>query len=328
MKRILLLFFTALLLLSLTACRSRTTVAETPDVTSFGESGTPDTQGGPLPSESQEPQNADDTPDPDTPTEIDPKAEHRTFSDTADAELTPDAENALAGIGQGEGSTGHNDTQEGSGAAEAPDATQTATETVGAENAEKTGADETGETADSAMTYYETLLADRLGSLFECQRLYVYWETAEDHVTVHKSSQAHQVILNAGAYDCASKLAADALTVDDGWIARKNPSAVVKIVDSSVLGSGVFSTAGAKAVRDTLAARDGWAELDAVKNGRIILLSQELLTTQARRTAAEVLLAKAMYPSLMSDTDAEEALRALTEEIDGRSLSGTFIFVG
>ena len=116
--------------------------------------------------------------------------------------------------------------------------------------------------------------------------------------------------------------------MDDGWIARKNPGAVVKIVDSFVLGSGVSSTAGAKAVRDTLAARDGWAELDAVKNGRIILLSQELLTTQARRTAAEVLLAKAMYPSLMSDTDAEEAIRALTEEIDERPLSGTFIFVG
>ena len=145
---------------------------------------------------------------------------------------------------------------------------------------------------------------------------------------MHKTSQAHQVILNAGAYDCASKLAADALTVDDGWIARKNPGAVVKIVDSSVLGSGVFSTAGAKSVRDVLAAREGWAELAAVKNGRVILLSQELLTTQARRTAAEVLLAKAMYPALMGDTDADEALRTLTEEADGRPLSGTFIFVG
>ena len=145
---------------------------------------------------------------------------------------------------------------------------------------------------------------------------------------MHKTSQAHQVILNAGAYDCASKLAADALTVDDGWVARKNPGAVVKIVDSSVLGSGVFSTAGAKSVRDALAAREGWAELAAVKNGRVILLSQELLTTQARRTAAEVLLAKAMYPALMGDTDADEALRTLTEEADGRPLSGTFIFVG
>ena len=328
MKRLLLLLFTALLLLSLTACRSRTTVTETPDTAFSGENGTPDTQDGTLPSEEQEFSSTVSTPDPDAPTEVDPEAERRTFSDTADAELTPDAENALAGNGQGENAVGHNGEQEHSGAAEAPDAPQTATETVGAENAEKTGADEAGKTADSSLNYYETLLADRLGSLFECQRLYVYWETAEDHVTVHKSSQAHQAILNAGAYDCASKLAADALTVDDGWIARKNPGAVVKIVDSFVLGSGVSSTAGAKAVRDTLAARDGWAELDAVKNGRIILLSQELLTTQARRTAAEVLLAKAMYPSLMSDTDAEEAIRALTEEIDERPLSGTFIFVG
>lgn len=328
MKRILLFLFTALLLLSLTACRSRTTVTETPDTAFSGENGTPDTQDGTLPSEEQEFSSTVSTPDPDAPTEVDPEAERRTFSDTADAELTPDAENALAGNGQGENAVGHNGEQEHSGAAEAPDAPQTATETVGAENAEKTGADEAGKTADSSLNYYETLLADRLGSLFECQRLYVYWETAEDHVTVHKSSQAHQAILNAGAYDCASKLAADALTVDDGWIARKNPGAVVKIVDSFVLGSGVSSTAGAKAVRDTLAARDGWAELDAVKNGRIILLSQELLTTQARRTAAEVLLAKAMYPSLMSDTDAEEAIRALTEEIDERPLSGTFIFVG
>ena len=328
MKRLLLFLFTALLLLSLTACRSRTTGTETPDAAVSGENGTPDTQDGTLPSEDQELPSTDSTPDPDAPIETDPEAERRIFSDTADAELTPDAENALAGTGRGENAVGHNGGQEDSGAAEAPDAPQTATETVGAENAEKTGADEAGKTADSSLNYYETLLADRLGSLFECQRLYVYWETPEDHVTVHKTSQAHQVILNAGAYDCASKLAADALTVDDGWIARKNPSAVVKIVDSSVLGSGVYSTAGAKAVRDALAAREGWAELDAVKNGRVILLSQELLTTQTRRTAAEVLLAKAMYPSLMSDTDAEEALRALTEEIDGRSLSGTFIFVG
>ena len=328
MKRILLFLFTALLLLSLTACRSRTTVTETPDATFSGENGTPDTQDGTLPSEDQELPSTDSTPDPDAPTEVDPEAERRTFSDTADAELTPDAENALAGNGQGENAVGHNGEQEHSGAAEATDAPQTATETVGAENAEKNGADETGETADSALTYYETLLADRLGSLFECKRLYVYWETAEDHVTVHKTSQAHQVILNAGAYDCAAKLAADALTVDDGWITRKNPGAVVKIVDSSVLGSGVYSTAGAKAVRDTLATREGWAGLDAVKNGRVILLSQELLTTQARRTAAEVFLAKAMYPALMGDTDADEALRALTEEADGRSLSGTFIFVG
>lgn len=46
-----------------------------------------------------------------------------------------------------------------------------------------------------------------------------------------------------------------------------------------------------------------------------------------RRTAAQVLLAKAMYPSFLSDTDADEALSALMAE-SGRILSGTVIFVG
>lgn len=171
MKRLLLLLFTALLLLSLTACRSRTTSMETPDAAfsrreryagytgrhaSLRGSGTSKHRQHPRPGRADRGQSGG------------PDA--RTFSDTADAELTPDAENALAGTGQGENAVGHNGEQEKSGAAEAPDAPQDATETVGAENAEKTGADEAGKTADSSLNYYETLLADRLGSLFECQR--------------------------------------------------------------------------------------------------------------------------------------------------------------
>ena len=48
---------------------------------------------------------------------------------------------------------------------------------------------------------------------------------------------------------------------------------------------------------------------------------------QAGRTAAQVLLAKAMYPSFLSDTDADEALSAPMAE-SGRMLSETVIFVG
>lgn len=325
MKRTLLLILLALFLLSLTACRSRTTVV--PDAAP-DQAGELSPQAGARPSDGETQPDADAAPESDAPTELAPDAERLTFSASADAELTPDAENPLRGSGQGAGAAGRPADQPDFGAAESPDAAQTATETLGAEQAEKTGADDAGKTADSALTYYETLLSDRLGSLFECRRLYVYWEGAEDHVTVHKSSQEHQMILNAGAYDCAAKLAADALAVDDGWIARKNPDAVVKLVPPSLLGSGVVSASGAKAARDALAAREGWAELEAVKSGRVILLSQELLATQARRTAAEVLLAKAMYPSLLRDIDADEALRALTEEEAGSALIGTFIFVG
>ena len=98
---------------------------------------------------------------------------------------------------------------------------------------------------------------------------------------------------------------------------------IVKVVERSVLGSGVQSTRQAEAVCGALKAREGWSQIDAVQNGRVILLSGG-----TGKTGAEVLLAKAIYPALFGDTDGDEALRALTQEAYGAPASGTFIYVG
>ena len=196
------------------------------------------------------------------------------------------------------------------------------------DEAEDIGTAEDGAAADTVLLYYQTLLRDRLGSLFECQKLQAYWETTTAYTTVFKTSAEHQLILDAGAYDVSAKLLEENLTVDTGWVQRKNPGMIVKVVGSDILGSGVQSTAAAKAAADELTARDGWAGLDAVKNGKILVLSSDLLTTQARKTAAAVYLSKEMYPSLFEDVDADEALRLLTEEAGGTPLSGIFAYAG
>ena len=100
--------------------------------------------------------------------------------------------------------------------------------------------------ADSALTYFTVLLQDRLESLFECQRLTVYWETEEDHVTVHKTSLEHRLILNAGAYDVSARLTEERLVVDAGWVARKNPDLIIRAVPAGVLGTGVYSAEAAE----------------------------------------------------------------------------------
>ena len=339
MKRLLVTLLFAALLLSLTACRERTTTLAGPDsVPAEGQeerlqedAPSPSPQDGPEqeqpPEETPPPQ-----PEPDAPTEEDPDSDRKEYSDQADAELSADAEAPIAVPADAP--------PEDAPAAPVPDGggagaavqeeggEQTATETVPADEEDALGADQAGETADTMLLYYQTLLADRLGGLFECQRLYVYWETAEDHTTIFKTSQEHQLILDAGAYDVSAKLLAENLVVDDGWIARKAPGMVVKVVNEATLGSGVQSTAAAEAVYDGLLAREGWTELDAVKNGRVVLLSESLLTTPARRTAAAVYLAKAMYPSLFSDVDGDEALELLTEEAGGTAASGVFVWVG
>ena len=191
-------------------------------------------------------------------------------------------------------------------------AEETAVQTVAAESADQMGVSDDADAADSAMTYFTVLLQDRVGSLFECQRLNAYWETAQDHVTIHKSSPEHTLILNAGCYDVSARLLPENLLVDDGWVMRKNPGVIVKLVEDSVLNGG-----SAKAVYDSLVNREGWAAIDAVKNGRVLLLSQEMLKAPYLQTAAMVIIARTANPALFSDVNPDEMLQMLMEEATG-----------
>ena len=119
----------------------------------------------------------------------------------------------------------------------------------------------------------------------------------------------------------SAKLLAENLIVDDGWVARKNPDAIVKVTDS-----GALDAPTAAALCDALAARPEWSGIQALQTHRVLVLSQRLLETQAGRTAAMVYLAKLMYPEQLADVDADEALRALTEEADGMAWLGQYAY--
>ena len=342
MKRFGAMLLTCALLVTLTACRSRTTTVEdaNPETAEHTESEQNVQNSAGMPENSEvdgrkvpEPPQLEETqPDAEAPTEEDPDAERKTYSSEADAALTPDAETSVISPDDAADApavpSSDNSSDGGGENLETDDADQTVTETVSADEAEDIGTAEDGAAADTVLLYYQTLLRDRLGSLFECQKLQAYWETTTAYTTVFKTSAEHQLILDAGAYDVSAKLLEENLTVDTGWVQRKNPGMIVKVVGPDILGSGVQSTAAAKAAADELTARDGWAGLDAVKNGKILVLSSDLLTTQARKTAAAVYLSKEMYPSLFEDVDADEALRLLTEEAGGTPLSGIFAYAG
>lgn len=226
MKRTKILILLAALLLTLTGCRTRTTGSVLPPP---GESG-PVTETEPGQAEQPEPpeedpaEDGDTNPESDAPTVTDPDADRKTYAQDADAEVVPGADHALTQQGDGGKTPEHDSNGDPGGAKDSANGEKAATETVPADQAGQSGADQSGQTAETAQLYYQTLLEDRLSDLFECQRFYVYWETPEDYRTVHKSSDEHQIILKAGAYDASAKLQSDALTVDDGWIQRKTPA--------------------------------------------------------------------------------------------------------
>ena len=284
---------------------------------------TPEPTSEPTPEPTPQPEPTPTPPPiPEAPVEQDEAAERREYDPDADGELSPEAE-APVFVPEAEAETDIASTSEGSAgiAVETEDGDRTVTETAAAEDAEDLGADPLGETADSMEAYYLTLLADRVGELFECKRLYVYWETAEDHRTVFKTAGEHELILGAGAYDVSVKLLEENLRVDDGWVVRKNPDVIVKVSESAPL-----DPAAAAALCAELAARADWNGIEALRSRRVLVLSQALLERPTGRLAAMLYLAKLSYPDQLSDVDPAEALRQLTEEAEGLGWTGQYAY--
>lgn len=334
-KRMLILLTALCLTLTLTGCRTRTGSGAPDPASSSAVSGTGDAehQGGypsdaaitEVPSENVE--SGDE--EAGGRKKENPDASRKEYDENASAEVVPGTDRLLHEYGEGDGAAAVADEETPEAVSRLNEkAEEKAVQTAAAPEAEEKGAAEDAEQAESAMTYFTVLLQDRMGSLFECQRANVYWETAEDHVTVHKTSKEHELILNAGAYDVSTRLLAENLKVDDGWVVRKNPQVIVKIVDSNVLGSRVYTAGTANAVYQTLCAREGWAGIDAVRNRKVLLLSVELLEAPYLKTAAMLMIAKTANPDVLADVDPDEALRMLTEEAAGTLPAGIYYYLG
>ena len=302
------LFLAALLLLLTTAsgCRSRTSAA-------------PRASGAQPPAASSDSGAAADG-EPEALTENggetveNPLAERAEYDEAARAELLENQSRAVSGGGEGGGlpltqkDADSRDLQLDSAAELA------AVKTLPAEEAERLGVSESAPVAETAQRYYAALLQSRLRTLFECKKQNVYIETQAAFITVYKSSAEHALVLSAGGYDVAgkrmgydvaAKRAENDLTVDGGWVQRKNPDFIVKFVAASALNGDTLGE---------LLARDGLRETAAAKNGRALLLCESMTDAPQLQTAAALCLAKAMYPDLFADIDAAQAVGQLADE--------------
>ena len=290
----------AVLLLTLTGCRSRTTLA--PRGTDYPAASETTSDG---PSADGQPEEADDD---SGETVENPSAEKKEYDETARAELLASQTQAVHGDGDGDGLPTAQKNAETHVFQLSDAAPLTAAQTLPAEEAERLGVSESAPVAETAQRYYDALLQSRLNTLFECKKLNVYIETPAAFVTVYKTSAEHALILAAGGYDVAARRMENDLTVDGGWVQRKNPDFIVKFAAPDALAGS------AQGLCDALLTREGIRETSAAKNRRILLLSESFLSAPQLQTAAAVCLAKAMYPDLFDDIDAAQAVGQLADE--------------
>ena len=259
-------------------------------------------------------------------TQENPESRHREYDERADAEIREGKAQRLQDEGDGEGFFAYAPDALGAVSRADSDAERTATRTSWVEKSDRLSASESGEISDSALKYYTVLLAERTSSLFECKKLYAYLEMPENYVTIHKTSEMHACLINAGLYDVASRLRENDLIVDDGWVVRKNPDMIVKVVEPSILGQGVQAEAGASRVYDSLLMRTEWSSIAGVQKKRVILISSELFSNPHMKCAGMLFLAKSAYPDLFKDVDLRTASAMLIEEAGGSAFTGTYFF--
>lgn len=194
----------------------------------------------------------------------------------------------------------------------APSDAPAVTETPSGSTGETKPNDEGGAIATVVDEITEYLDAG-LGSMYECQKGYVYLETTDDFTTINRSDARHRLILDAGGYNCGDKLLDDALTVDAGWVLRKNPAVMVKCVGSDVLGEGVSDSAAAAVEYTEFVAREGLDGASAVINGRVLLLSDELFATDEGRLLAKLFIARELYPTLFGESDIDDFMAEIRD---------------
>jgi len=165
-----------------------------------------------------------------------------------------------------------------------------------------------------------------LGSLFECQRLYVYLEHLADFSTVNRSSPLHSLVVDSGGFNAAARRGNDALLVDAEWVTRRNPEVIIRTVSSNILGRGVTDLSSAHGIRNEILERPGFELVSAVVNRRVMLLSEELLHTDEGRLIAKLYIAHAMYPTLFADVDMTELLKEIATAGGADYTAGIFAF--
>lgn len=158
---------------------------------------------------------------------------------------------------------------------------------------------------------YQKILDDRLGNVPESSRPKVFFEMhAGAYHTGSPESQFYQQIELAGGVNIARGLAdnplADDTEVSAEWVIERNPDYIIREVSS--LGYTARDRNAVKAVYDETVARSGLANTNAVRQGNVFLIGNDIISRPGYIVGV-CYLAKEFFPNLFNDLDPDTVLR-------------------
>ena len=150
---------------------------------------------------------------------------------------------------------------------------------------------------------YLNTIEERIGELSEDEKYKVYVEGTKDYRTYTGTSVAQQFVdLSGGRHIFADLEGGPFATVDPEEVIVRNPDVIIKYVGTTDAGFGVDDPSAIAALRADILNRPELADVTAVKNERVYLMSSDL-SYGLDYPVLVVYWAKWLYPELFEDVD-------------------------
>jgi len=159
---------------------------------------------------------------------------------------------------------------------------------------------------------YEALTQSRTANLPTGSVPRVYFESYSDYTTLTGGSGADTLLSLAGGSNIAGLLPASSPKVNAEWVYAENPDVIIKVV-ASTQKNLTFQE-----VRSKLEARDGIRNVSAVQNGRVYVMSNDIVYGP-RAVIGLLYFAYALHPDQFHDVSPP----AILDEYAQRFVAGT-----
>ncbi|HID93571.1 MAG TPA: ABC transporter substrate-binding protein [bacterium (Candidatus Stahlbacteria)] len=171
---------------------------------------------------------------------------------------------------------------------------------------------------------YLNLIAQRVAGLEDDQKPKVYMESYGDYQAIGPGKSGHDILIYCGGVNIFDDIEGTR-TVSAEEVVMRNPQVIIKLVSKNSLpesGYGVTNTTQIEELRNTIMTRPAWDSIDAVKNGRVYIIS-----TDAKSIHGSVYysyIAKWLHPNLFEDINPIEIHRDWMETFLGIEYTGVY----
>lgn len=172
----------------------------------------------------------------------------------------------------------------------------------------------------------QKLLQERTADLKPEDMPAVFYESSptKPYNTFSSSSSFDDIVVSAGGINIAGDLGNESISspeVTPEWILQVDPDVILQREPSD----DDYTEDDLKALRETIISREELKDVQAVKDGRVYVISGKV-ATGVRSIVGELYLAKWFHPNLFSDIEPEAVHEALIKEFYNLDLEGEYAY--